>query len=769
MDASLESFIEYRVKRLKDISLEIFSAKERNLVPDCCQLVENFCLNRPNSTFFQKAKGTKLIRKDLKYFLPATYGIDIRQYTRGSKLCFNKQKFLAQKDKLEEKRKLLQIYTRFIILVLTYDLLTVDISDFKEIDFELIIKAERQNAGFFTIFTEYLAGILDTPPHSQVLKLKKGTIKFKTRSDVAGENHATVLRLVEAGIIPVNVEKLDQVFEQICNKKTVWIDTPKLALDDSEKIVINIKKLLKNPISDQTLMKVLQYRYHLTSYLYTAGFYRQRRKKRTLLFDNVFSALQNLPSMSDESRSDLSEFLIGDNSSHLYKRAGFEFDPLPKEAGMNWKLWERKSVYLGEKPDFPHRSPQYISIPATIELSTQKPVCILLDISSSMTDCLDIALKTLGILFSKFKGYPINIVLFSTCAGVIHKGIPIISKGVPLHQEIPWLMKLVDSVRKGLFLGGTTSIGNGILLGKSVALSISQKMANYQSWLDENGIAAHCVIISDNLHNTPRDISEKDADGNYAVDGGKNVIIHSAEAGCSIHNLVCCSPANGMDQCLYKVQIIKYIEVIANRYFVMDKCGVTIEKRIEKNLVMTVLGHKPKSLLFQYNNEDSFTLVNTWLKSTRLDQLVKSIASFVVYLRQQIQTNSEMYDALDFVGREFGVSPEQLLEPVINMDKVFRIYELMMKENQVVLEDLDSNIFDADPLQVFDITHCIAKAQRKIYPYSTTPVFVQLKETLDRRKDFDNELYFGLNNLERLDSAAEYIFQQIESMNIIME
>jgi len=764
MDASIESFINYRVNRLKDISLEIFSEDERNLIPDCCALVENFCLNRPKSAFFQKAKGTKLIRKDLKYFIPATYGVDIRPFTSGGKLDFDKQKFLEQKDKREEKRGLLKIFARFMILILTYDLLTVDITDFHEVDFELIMKTEQRNAEFFTIFTEFLADVLDIPSHSKVLKLRKGSIKFRTRSDLANESHATVLRLVEAGIIPVNVEKLDQVFEQICSKKSTWIDTPKLTLDDSEKMVVNVKKLLENPISDQILMKVLQYRYHLSSYLYTAGFYRQRLKKRTLLSENVFNALQNLPAISDESRSDLSEFLIGDNSNSLFKRAGFEFDPLPKETGVNWKIWERKSVYLGEKPDFPNRSPQYINIPLKTEKSTRKPVCILLDISSSMSDCLDIALKTLGILFSKLQGFPINIVLFSTCAGVTHKGIPIVSKGTPLHQEIPWLMKLVDSVRKGLFLGGTTSIGNGILLGKAIALSISQKMDKHQSWKDQNGIAAHCIIISDNLHNTPRDISEKDTDGNYIVDSRKNVITHSAEVGCSIHNLVCCSPTNGMDKCLYKVQVIKYIEVIANQYFITDKQGMTIEKRIEKDLVMTVLSHKPKTLLFRYKNEDSFTLVNTWLKSTRLDQLTKSIASLVIYLRQQIRMNSEMYDALEFVGREFGVGPEQLLESVIDMDKVFRIYELMVKENQVVLEDLDSSIFDADPLQIFDISHCIANAQRKIHPFSTTPVFVQLKEALDRRKDFDNELYFGLNNLERLDSAAEFIFQQIESM-----
>ena len=118
----------------------------------------------------------------------------------------------------------------------------------------------------------------------------------------------------------------------------------------------------------------------------------------------------------------------------------------------------------------------------------------------------------------------------------------------------------------------------------------------------------------------------------------------------------------------------------------------------------------------------------------------------------------------DFIGRDFGMSPHQFLSDVINMDQLFRIYQLVQKDSEVVLEDLDLSLIDASPLQIFNISHCIAETQRRVVPFSTTPVILKMKEDLDRRKSFDNELYFGLGNLERLDSGAEIIVRQIHAM-----
>ncbi len=98
------------------------------------------------------------------------------------------------------------------------------------------------------------------------------------------------------------------------------------------------------------------------------------------------------------------------------------------------------------------------------------------------------------------------------------------------------------------------------------------------------------------------------------------------------------------------------------------------------------------------------------------------------------------------------------------MDKVYRIYELIHKDSEVVLKDLDLSLIDASPLQIFNISHCIAETQRRIIPFSTTPVIIKMEKELDRRKSYDNELYFGLKNLERMDSGAEMIVKQIESM-----
>ena len=33
-------------------------------------------------------------------------------------------------------------------------------------------------------------------------------------------------------------------------------------------------------------------------------------------------------------------------------------------------------------------------------------------------------------------------------------------------------------------------------------MGIAEKMKNHQHWMQENAIACHCILISDNLHNT---------------------------------------------------------------------------------------------------------------------------------------------------------------------------------------------------------------------------------------------------------------------------
>jgi len=765
MDATLDAFLTFRVKRLEEISLEISENPRSNMVPKICKAVTAFCVSRPDTPFFNKAEGTKLIRKDLKYFFPAAFGFDIRPYTTGSNLDFNRDTFLSDQEMIKGQAGILKSLSRLLIMVITYDLLTVDIEGTLDVETEIINKANQQNAEFLSLFTDYLARILDIPPHAQKLLLSRGNISRKNRSNLTRDNHATVLSWIEAGTIPLNVHELDKLFESICRSRTGEFPFPSLSLDSNNRVAIDLPKLLKNPVPDKLLLQTIRFRYHLTSYLYAASYYRQPREKRDLLFNKVTRTLQDLPDLPKERIDELAEFLIGDGSGKLHRKMGFHFDPLPETGPIHWKTWERESVFLGKKPKNPKLSPEHIKLPKDIKTIPKKPVCIMLDVSASMSDCLDIAIKTLGMLFTKLKGHPISIVLFSSCAGVLNQGIPVISRGLPLHQEIPWLPKMVDATRKGLFLGGTTSIGNGILQGKAVALGIATKMKPYKQWVKANSISCHCILISDNLHNTPRDITEIDRAGNYNVDNPENVIDHAIRSGCSIHNLICCSPTSGIDRVIYKLQVIRYIEFLVSDYFKLDGPGMPAARSIEKDLVLTVLSNKPKTILFQYRNDvDSFTLVNTWAKSPAQDQLMHSIAGFVVYLRKKLHENNKVFDAIDFIGREFDISPQQILENTINMDKVYRIYELIHKDSEVVLEDMDLSLIDASPLQIFNISHCIAETQRRIIPFSTTPVIIKMEKELDRRKSYDNELYFGLKNLERMDSGAEIIVKQIESM-----
>ncbi len=765
MDATLESFLTLRVGRLTEISHEISEKRRENLVPRMCHAVTDFCVNRPDTSFFKKAEGTKLIRKDLKYFFPAAFGFDIRPYTTGSDLDFNKEKYLAHAEMLQEQSIILKSLSRLLMMAITYDLLTVDIEGILHVEKEIVEKAVKQNAEFLNLFTNYLTDILDIPPHAQKLHLSRGNIRRKIQTHLTKDNHATVLSWIEAGTIPLNIRKLDKLFESICRTRAKEFPFQSFALDSSNRVIINLFKLIQNPIPDKLLLQTIRFRYHLTSYLYAASYYRQPRKKREVLFQKVSKTLNDLPDLPKERIGELAEFLIGDRSRRLQRKMGFYFDPLPDKSPFQWKTWERESVFLGEKPKNPKISPEHIKLPKEIKAALKKPVCIMLDVSASMSDCLDIAMKSLGILFAKLKGHPINIVLFSSCAGVLNQGIPVISRGLPLSQEIPWLPKMVDATRKGLFLGGTTSIGNGILLGQAVALGIARKMKPYKRWMKANAISSHCILISDNLHNSPRDITEADNAGNYLVNSPENVVDYAVRSGCSIHNLICSSPTSGIDKVVYQLQVIRYIEFLVSDYFKLDSPGMPTAKAIEKDLVLTVLSDKPKTILFQYRkNEDSFSLVNAWTKSPVQDQMMQTLAGFVVYIRKKLNENKDIFDAMDFIGRDFSMSPQQFLDDTINMDKVYQIYELVQKDSEVILEDLDLSLIDASPLQIFKISHSIAETQRRCGSFSTTPVILKMNDSLDRRKAFDNELYFGLKNLERLDTGAEMIVKQIESM-----
>lgn len=766
MDASIESFIKYRVNRLEEISLDLFGEDKKNLVPEICGLLRTFCLNRPESKFFNKARGTRLIRKDLKYYFPANFGIDIRYFTQGPELDFDNKKYKKAQKAFAKSRNLLMSFSRLMVMVITYDLLTVAIDFLASEDPALLNAANEQGERFFKIFADVLVDILEIPPFAKKLHLTRGNIKESNRKRVTRENHKTVLGLIEDGVIPLDVNKFEELFEKICKKRLTEFEDTELVLDTAGRVTINLEMLAQNPISDDILLKTMKYRYHLSSYLFMSYYYQSSREKHDALVEQVTASLSNVTGLPKEQKVELAEFLIGDQNKKLAKRVGFHFNPLPKSAEFNWEEEERHSIYLGEKPENPQLSPQKRPLPKAMTRAAKRPVCIMLDVSVSMSDCLDIAVRTLMDIFGKLSNHPVNLVLFSTYAGVLNQGIPIISQG-PLIQQVPWLMKMVDSTKYGLRLGGWTSIGNGIMLAKSIALSTAKKMERYPKWISSNGIAAHCILISDNLHNTPRHITDCDDHRNYVIHSQGNVIMHAAKAGVSIHNVVCGMPTNGADKIVFQMQVIKYVEIIAKDYFQLDENGVPMGKAIEKQLKLTALNSQPKTFLFQYSDKDRFTLVNTWMKLSNLDQ-IHELASLVAYLRFRIKESQAIYDALEFIGREFKITPEDFLEDVIDMDKVFRMYEQMVQESEVLLEDLDYGVFDASPMEIFKISHCISETQRNVFPYSTTPVIVNLPKELDRRRDF-NEFkglpYFGPKNLEAIDRYAGYVAQQIEAMD----
>jgi len=767
MDASIESFIKFRVNRLEEISLEIFGEGEDNLIPEFCQLLREFLLTRPESGFFKEAKGTRLIRKDLKYFFPANFGVDIRPFTKGSRLVFKNKKYGTNKEKITLSQPFLNSIARLMLMVITYDLLTVEIDFLADEDPALLKVSNDQSSRFFKLFSDTLVDILEIPAFAKKLHLAKGNIKHTNRKQITRQNHESVLNLIEDGVLPLDVQKLDDLFEEICTGNLSEIKEDTLVLDSSNKVVINLAMLSQNPISDKVLLQTIKYRYHLSSYLYMAYYYKAARKRHEVLVEGVTNSLSNVTGLKKEEKVELAEFLIGDHDKKLARKVGFHFNPLPKSAKIDWEEEERQSIYLGEKPDDPHMTPQSVPLSKAMTRTVKRPVCIMLDVSVSMSDCLDIAVRSLMDVFGKLTHHPINLVLFSTYAGVLNKGIPIISRGLPLQQEFPWLLKMVDSTKYGLRLGGWTSIGNGILLAKSVALSTARKMNRFKTWMDRNGIAAHCILISDNLHNSPRHITEFDENRNYLIHGRENVIMHAAQSGVSIHNIICGMPTNGADKIVQRMQVINYVEIIAKDFFEEDKNGITKGKIIEQQLVLTALHSEPATFLFQYADKDRFTLVNTWMKIPDMEK-IHALASLVAYLRIRIKESKEIYDALDFIGREFRIKPDDFLEDLIDMDKVFRMHDEMEQDTEVLLENLDYGVFDASPMEIFKISHCISETQRNVFNYSTTPVLVNLPKEMDRRRDF-NEFkglpYFGPKNLEAIDRYAGYITEQIEAMD----
>ena len=114
MDASLQSFIKYRVDRLEEISLDLFGESKENLIPQFCNDLRKFCLNRPKSRFFNTAKGTRLIRKDLKYFFPAVFGIDIRAFTQGPELEFSLKRYQKARKQFAPARDFICAFARLM-------------------------------------------------------------------------------------------------------------------------------------------------------------------------------------------------------------------------------------------------------------------------------------------------------------------------------------------------------------------------------------------------------------------------------------------------------------------------------------------------------------------------------------------------------------------------------------------------------------------------------------------------------------------------------
>ena len=121
--------------------------------------------------------------------------------------------------------------SRLLIMAITYDLLTVDIEGISGVESGVVEKACQRNTAFLEMFAEYLVRVIDIPAHARKLMLSRGIIRREVQSHLTRDNHATVLSWIEAGTIPLDIARLDQLFEMVCQSSDTAFPFSAFALD----------------------------------------------------------------------------------------------------------------------------------------------------------------------------------------------------------------------------------------------------------------------------------------------------------------------------------------------------------------------------------------------------------------------------------------------------------------------------------------------------------------------------------------------------------
>ncbi len=763
MDASVESFVKYRVNRLSEISQQITWFEFNNLIPEICRLIEFYATKRPEGAFFEEARGTRFVRSDLKYWFPAVLGIDIRPYLKGEHLLFDPtalREDLKKKWKIEEKQALISV-SRLIFLLSSYNLHILPVKDKfgRRPEFSPYLKTiEHNSEEICHLLEHYLETIIDVPMLAKKIHMREGVMEWTPDQRKAETMNQKLLKVIKQGQRNIDYQSLENLFENICSGNLYQLKEETFTLDPQNHIEINVSKFIKTPIIETNFMKVIKHQYNVATYLNT--FYQDEHAEQ--LIDQFSDQLKDNfeetgIDLEDDEIKNIAQFLMNPDQLDTSKY-GFYFDSPPKEDQFLWKNWERRSNYLGERPK-DWSSPDDIKLPQDIVISEKRPVCVLFDVSSSMSPCLDIALRAAEELLYELKGHPVSLVTFSAMAGVLQSGIPFISQGKAFKDEITWLYPMIEAVHKGQYISNRTSIGNGVLLGQRLAYSLSKNMKNSSKWLQENRISSHFVLISDNLHNSPRDLSSRGSDGNLVIDSAENVIKHALHYGCSTHNLVLSFPPTKTHQFIgengqkvlpntdehqkrenkgiahgslaKRIQNMRYIGVLLKDFLHSNKTPIQREIRSQLNLYFVgsqknntteVRSAHTKEVLFQMKQTEPFGV----------DAI--DLACFIVYIKDRVLPSGPLRDALDFLIKESPLSYESFTSNPIEANTIAPFYLDLTLSDEIDLGDEKDNEYDCHPMAIFDVSHFIAASQKELMNLNVSPEILDLPEPIARAR-----------------------------------
>ncbi|MBF0239571.1 MAG: VWA domain-containing protein [SAR324 cluster bacterium] len=768
MTPEIEDFLKNRIQRFRDISLDLDHMGYPCSIVEICDLIERYLVDRPDHPFFKQAFGTRFVRLDLKWLFPATLGMDLRQYLTGPQLLFDPTRLLQEKKVWDKNTQhALQSISRWFLLLSTYNMYTTSLEEklFQDPFFDPFKKQIEKHKEYLT---EYLLAKLQKtladPLAAKTLTMERGTLEWRVNGTVADQMLKGILDQVKKGGATISCELLDNTFEQLCSGHLISLDGESLLVDTKLQVELNLKRLRKNTIREPELLNILKCRYDLATYLLVYILYSRKLQQMKDATERIKVSLTRSGLQFDQEFLQSFMNFMGEDQ-RFFERCGFIFDPLTKEDDLAWPRKERRSVYLGAKPEN-NVSPEHLPLPRTIKNAQKRPVVIMLDISGSMSFCMEHAVEAVKHMFSQLKGHPVSIVVFATWAGLLNRGEPWISKAQGIEQELPWFKELLTLIAQEE-LGGATSIGNGIMLAKALAVSIASRMDSLNQWKTQNGITSHCILVSDNMHNTPRDVSVISLKGHYIVKSPQNLVLHAVKKGCMVYNVICSSfipwgdgsstrenPGNSKPSLIYSLykmqQKLAFNETLYGESEQKSSLFQTIRKQLY--LVDVVEGTlKFKRTLVQQGSEKKNLFEFQHHPDTKASSLIE-LACLVCYVRQFVTPNPTLMSVFqgliqpyqikmdDFMGETLDVSRLQpfcdyLLQPE-SLD--FTLYNLvgtsspMKGKNDQSAIVANTSIIDGDIMGIFRISKLITETQQVVKNLSNYSVVLNEYEPIEK-------------------------------------